>query len=41
MAQIKIQNVSVSVEGPGVRFKQENIWKKMRVLAGFIQLDHY
>ena len=28
MAQIKIQNVSVSVEGPGMRFKQENIWEE-------------
>ena len=36
MAQIKIQNLSMSVEGPGVRFKKENIWKKMRVSAGFV-----
>ena len=41
MAQIKIQNVSVSIEGPGVRFKQENIWNKMHVLAGFLKLHHF
>ena len=41
MAQIKIQNASVSVEGHDMRFKQENIWKKMRVLAGFIKLHQF
>ena len=28
MGQIKIPNLSVSIEGPGVRFKQENIWEE-------------
>ena len=41
MAQIKIQNTSVSVEGHHTKFKQENIWKKIRVSTGFIKLRQF
>ena len=41
MAQIKIQNTSVSVEGHHTKFKQENIWKKIRVSTGSIKLRQF
>ena len=35
------QNVSVSVEGPGVRYKQENIGGKCIFFSGSMKLHHF